>query len=773
MVKEQKIAVHVRLRPTKAQKCTYSISSSQRLEFNVPKERAAHLINNSKDHFEFQFESCFDTQTKQDEVFDSIAKPTLDSALNGFNGTIFAYGQTGSGKTYTMTGGPSEFRDRGIIPRALQYIFSQFKKRTDYVHQVHVSYMEIYQDKGYDLLGETDDKVISKGVTLPKVTLREDNDGNILLRGLSAFPATNEEEALNYLFLGDTNRTVSETSMNLESSRSHCIFTILISATQVGSDVVRRSKVHLVDLAGSERVHKSHATDKTLNEAMFINSSLHFLEMVIIALQERARGKKTFVPYRNSLMTSVLRDSLGGNCKTSMIATINPDEDHLAESMSTCRFAQRVAMVSNAVAANEEVDPSRVIVRLRKEIEELKEEISMLKGDAQDSGELDADTVDKIRHMVVQWVDDPSPESMLSVGADMSKIRFAFMCLKDLVLQSRKGVAEKSSEMSNVSSEQVSKLQLQLQQRNNEISILVNMLNKPGQSFDVAAFQQAATMASQACPPLPGGGARFSEEVPSSSSSTTSASSTSSASAALSGASTPSLQQPASNSESDAIFDAELLKDRNKAFDVFRRSYRKNQQIEASKAALKKKFEEAQSLGEIVRRSKGKVGQLRALLEQRRVEHAMHGLSEGKEDAPDPEEERLRSQMESERVTYKEKYERLRELKGEIEYMQLSLEKSRVQLTRDFESWFKIMERQQGGGSQQTARVTQRAASTHGTGHSPQKGAMTLPKQTLQIGSSSEEQSGSFTGNAEADADIMAFYKARETLMAKQQAASR
>jgi kinesin family protein 6/9 len=158
--------------------------------------------------------------------------------------------------------------------------------------------------------------------------------------------------------------------MNLASSRSHCIFTIFLTATKVGSDVIRKSKIHLVDLAGSERVYKTGNTGTLLRESKFINASLHFLEMVIVALQERGAGKskQRHIPYRNSMMTNVLRDSLGGNCKTSMIATMNPDRSHTDESLSTCRFAQRVACVSNAVKVNEEVDPQLIIRRLKKEV---------------------------------------------------------------------------------------------------------------------------------------------------------------------------------------------------------------------------------------------------------------------------------------------------------------------------------------------------------------------------------------------------------------------
>lgn len=134
------------------------------------------------------------------------------------------------------------------------------------------------------------------------------------------------------------------------------------------SDTIRRSKLHLVDLAGSERVAKTNSTGSTLTEATYINKSLFFLEMVIVALHEKAHKGRVHVPYRNSLMTSVLRDSLGGNCRTMMIATINPEGRETEESLSTCRFAQRVGRIENVATVNEEQDASAVIKRLKGEV---------------------------------------------------------------------------------------------------------------------------------------------------------------------------------------------------------------------------------------------------------------------------------------------------------------------------------------------------------------------------------------------------------------------
>jgi kinesin family protein 6/9 len=182
------------------------------------------------------------------------------------------------------------------------------------------------------------------------------------------------------------------------------------------------------------------------------------------------------------------------------------------------------------------------------------------------------------------------------------------------------------------------------------------------------------------------------------------------------------------------LFDTELLKDRNKAFEHFRRSYRKNEQIESTKIQLKAKYDEAQGLGESVRQVKNRISQMKALMEQRRVERAMQGLSGGGDDAAaDPEEERMVATMERDRAVYKRDYERLRELKGEIEFMQMTLEKSRTQLTRDFESWFAIMERQAGGGG--GAAGADASAQSAATAPQPatSRGSVSVAKQVAKL----------------------------------------
>ncbi|XP_013392531.1 kinesin-like protein KIF6, partial [Lingula anatina] len=211
MVK-QTIQIFLRVKPTRAKTGPYEIDEDDggnpRITFTVPRDLAGGFINNKKEQYKFRFQRLFDQPTKQEEVFENVARPVIDNVLEGYNGTIFAYGQTGSGKTFTITGGAERYADRGIIPRSLSYIFEQFEKNPGFEHSTHISYLEIYNENGYDLLDPKHE--VAKLEDLPKVSLMEDSDQNVHLKNLSTHTAGNEEEALNLLFLGDTNRMIAE-----------------------------------------------------------------------------------------------------------------------------------------------------------------------------------------------------------------------------------------------------------------------------------------------------------------------------------------------------------------------------------------------------------------------------------------------------------------------------------------------------------------------------------------------------------------------------------
>uniref|UniRef100_A0A8C9YNJ5 Kinesin family member 6 n=1 Tax=Sander lucioperca TaxID=283035 RepID=A0A8C9YNJ5_SANLU len=400
----------------------YSVDNDEKtgasLEFLVPKDLADGFVNNKRECYKFRFLKLFDQAAKQEEIFENIAKPVADSVLAGYNGTIFAYGQTGSGKTFTITGGAERYSDRGIIPRTLSYLYECFTQDSSMVYTTHVSYLEIYNEIGYDLLDSRHEG--SRLEDLPKVVIMEDPDQNIHLRNLSLQQSANEEEALNLLFLGDTNRMIAETPMNQASTRSHCIFTVHLCRREPGSATLRRSKLHLVDLAGSDRVSKTGLNGQLLTEAKYINLSLHYLEQVIIALSEKNRSH---IPYRNSMLTSVLRDSLGGNCMTTMIATMAVDKRNLDESISTCRFAQRVSLIKNEAILNEELDPALLIARLKREVQSLKEDLAMVTGEQRDD-QLTVEEIQMLEELVKAFLNDSDPDVTLSLGPDMRKIQF-------------------------------------------------------------------------------------------------------------------------------------------------------------------------------------------------------------------------------------------------------------------------------------------------------------------------------------------------------------
>ena len=211
MVK-QTIKIFCRIKPTKAaKKAIYEIQpqdSGDQIVLNVPKDEAVGFVNNKKEEYRFKFEKIFEQDCLQEDIFENVAEPVIDNVISGYNGTIFAYGQTGSGKTFTITGGPEKYADRGIIPRTIAHFFDTFARRPELLFTMHISYLELYNEQGFDLLDPQHQA--TKLEDLPRVTLMEDEENCIHLRNLSIHQATSEEEALNLLFLGDTNRMIAE-----------------------------------------------------------------------------------------------------------------------------------------------------------------------------------------------------------------------------------------------------------------------------------------------------------------------------------------------------------------------------------------------------------------------------------------------------------------------------------------------------------------------------------------------------------------------------------
>ena len=570
--------------------------------------------------------------------------------------------------------------------------------------------------------------------------------------------------------------------MNQASSRSHCIFTVSIEARPSAGDTVRRSKLHLVDLAGSERVHKTSTSGQTLREAKYINSSLFFLEMVIVALHEKAKNKRSHIPYRNSMMTSVLRDSLGGNCKTVMVATISPERNHTDESISTCNFAQRVALIKNVAQVNEDLDPSLVIRRLKAEVAVLKEEVRFLKGESGEGYELDDEQREDLMKQVVLYVDDRDVHAQLSIGQmTLIKLRDAHAIFKNLVLEERAKPRSNGSDDADLEKENKT-LKNSLQQRDNEIAILVNMV-KQGKKIPNSAGGDGTARSQNREENKKG------PEI-----------------IAVKDNKDRIVQQLSEKVVNGVPLckDGSVLDDPGGAFKHFKDKYPGNKAVEENKLLLKSKYGEAKSTGEKVNKARSAINYLKTTIEQLRRERAMERvISEEKggeeEDNPeekvDEEESEYRRQIEQEKFVYKENFNRLRELKGAIEHIQRLMEKSRVKMQSDFDVWYKhcvdFVARYGGGGGGMGMRAEEKedhGSSSVNTTHVSSYGGGGRGQENLSfntqsgngggrsggggsVGEPKSEKSGpKLTGNKEADDDILAFYAAKEALLARSQA---
>eukprot|EP00798_Chlamydomonas_sp_ICE-L_P003531 gene3531-13598_t len=664
------IDIFLRLRPAKKNdgKLIVPDYAENKVEFNVPRHLATGP-NNQKEHYNFRFNSVIGPEAKQDE--------------------------TGSGKTFTITGGPERYVDRGIIPRSISAIFGEIAKRGDYQYQVHISYLEIYNDTGYDLLDPGREVSAMEDLRQVKVMV-DDEEGGVRFHNLEKHPAATEEDALN---LG-------------------------------GEDTVRRSKLNLVDLAGSERVSKTGVDGTTLAEA------------------------KPHIPYRNWMMTTALKDSLGGNCRTVMVATASSDPSQILESISTCR--------------------------LKQEVRDLKDELRMLKGEGDERGPLTPDELLRLRDQVEAFVAEHGPEveafvaehgpeveafvaehgpeveafvaehgpeANLNLAGSMMFIKAAFDTFKTIINEGggvkggpgvpaimgsagtpKGGEGGGSGPMSADVAEQIKKLKLQVQQRDNEINILVSMLKrreaKGGPVLSGSVTSLPGTGGGPGGPPQggPEGGG--------------------------SGGSGGGGSGGGGGDDISALFNTNMLADRNKAFELFRKSYRQNE-----------KYDSAKTLGQSVNESKQRINDLKTLIEQRRVQRSVAGGPDGEmeddheelqykaqieqrpvaggpdgemevdheelqykaqieqvggggggpdgEMVDDHEEQQYKAQIEQvvaggpdgemeddhEELQYKAQVEQ-----REIEHLHMMLEQSRVRLQRDFEQWLGLMSRQGAAG---------------------------------------------------------------------------
>ncbi|OWZ19792.1 Kinesin [Phytophthora megakarya] len=386
----ERVRVVVRVRPLNDRELQYN---SSRHNFVVDGEANQVFVckrkskNEIERELQFAFDRVFDEKDDQADVFDYL-RDGVKQVAQGFNCTIFAYGQTGTGKTHTMLGTDLEHHLAmtqaspeapecspcwGVIPRAIESLFEELQSisRHGSAGVVHCSYMQIYNNDIYDLLQDNKQRMKDP------LSVREMIKGNgkqIYVSGLSEFRVTSLQETIQLLKAGNRNRTIRATSYNEKSSRSHALLQLSIEVESRGLEsattIIRRAKLNLVDLAGSEKWDTDVATGSDRSkELTSINQSLSALGNVISALVNR---KRTHIPYRDSKLTRLLQDSLGGNTRTVVIATISPSESAIDETISTLQFADRAKCVTVRVKVNELVDDAILLAQAQREIYRLK-----------------------------------------------------------------------------------------------------------------------------------------------------------------------------------------------------------------------------------------------------------------------------------------------------------------------------------------------------------------------------------------------------------------
>nr|XP_024217012.1 kinesin-like protein KIF14 isoform X2 [Halyomorpha halys] len=414
--------------------------------------------------FTFSYEHCFPPSCSQSEVYESLVRPLLDNAVQGYNACLFAYGQTGSGKTYSMMGPNLEednfelTSESGMIPRfckeLLQKTSSLEEGSPSLTTSVEVSYLEVYNEKIHDLLvpGNTQLRVREHPVHGPYVV------------DLSRHTIKSFSDFQHWINVGNKKRSTAMTELNDKSSRSHSLFTILLTQTfaQVRSDgtwshdQTRTSHINLVDLAGSERIASSTVSSDRLREGASINRSLLTLGKVMSALVDN-RG---FVPYRESVLTWLLKESLGGNSRTCMLATVSPCSTHLDETMSTLRYASQARAIVNRVRVNE-APQDREMRELREELERLRpagERINTLlseKEDLEDQLKLKTDEIINLETEIEKYKSllselSKSKDELMENISNGDSMKQELVIKKQLVLELEQNLEATKKELSNI-----------------------------------------------------------------------------------------------------------------------------------------------------------------------------------------------------------------------------------------------------------------------------------------------------------------------------------
>ncbi|KAK2964348.1 putative Kinesin-II 85 kDa subunit [Blattamonas nauphoetae] len=476
--KEDNVQVVVRCRPlsqkevdAKYKMCVHMNRATGSIRIVRPKDSQS---SGNPEHT-YTFDHIYPPDATQTSIYDETCRRIINSVMDGFNGTIFAYGQTGTGKTHTMTGYPG---DPGVIPRSFQHIFSHIEQ-ADKTKQflVSVSYLEIYREKIQDLLSKKEN-----AVDLP---IKEHPKSGVYVKDLTIVVCKDPKMMEAVMQKGSDNRVVAETKMNKTSSRSHSIFQISVECADLsqldkdGNPIVRVGRLNMVDLAGSERQSKTEATGDRLMEAIEINKSLLTLGTVINMLTKKNPGH---IPYRDSKLTRLLQDSLGGNAKTVMIANLGPAEYNYDETFSTLKYATRAKQIKNKPMINSANDP--LVLKMQEEIAELKRMLEMQKqGDV--VYQQDTEMIERLK----RELDENAKEEKSALESDKKRLEEERKKIEEDLKKRQAEVDKEKEERARIKSK-LEKMQAKVIKGGSKFQELQELRRKDKQEYEEQLAQQ-------------------------------------------------------------------------------------------------------------------------------------------------------------------------------------------------------------------------------------------------------------------------------------------
>eukprot|EP01029_Cantina_marsupialis_P013377 TRINITY_DN295_c3_g2_i1.p1 TRINITY_DN295_c3_g2~~TRINITY_DN295_c3_g2_i1.p1 ORF type:complete len:737 (-),score=250.98 TRINITY_DN295_c3_g2_i1:2-2212(-) len=617
------------------------------------------VLQNRNDTHSFRYHSVLHNSSQEQTYV--LANEVVSSALEGVNGTVMAYGQTGSGKTFTMIGDTSNYQHRGVAPRGIAQIFGDMSLRPEIAFKVRVSYMEIYNEHIYDLLAPPSSDTTSRAKMLNVV---ETKNGGTDVQNLTKLEVSSEEEALDFLFKGEMNRITAEHMLNKNSNRSHCIFTVYLDQRpRIGdSEKIISSKLHFVDLAGSERLKKTVMREGaegkgdtvSQKESMYINKSLSYLEQCVMALTTKSRNH---IPYRQTKLTNVLKDSLGGSCKTLFIACIWGEADHLEESVSTLKLAQRMMKVQNHLNVNVVKDPQMLLKKQAKQIEALKQELMMHDALSDRSNvvydEYTPDQQAGLRNQLLDFLKSEEGDEKTQIGFDsvrkmheiMRQMRSIYNEMKTLAAENARGGTAMGNRPESV---------MPVQNTSEAFPTNEDYAGELDQTGGFALGLAAADARPQ--------NVDYLESM---------------------GSMSPIHQRQPSKVASDLLANTIVMPgDRNEAFELFKKTegQQLNFAVKEAKALLKELRSQVKEMASAVNDSKRAIDDINDKLEVKKQQGQNDGVL-------DEEEFALLESLKENKLVYKEKYSHLRAAKDEMQKRKVNIETCRSQLITGFDAW--------------------------------------------------------------------------------------